>query len=313
MNRILKHCMVNASSFDLVHLVTCNANYLKVMGRTQVSQTFPYLFYLFGLTTFNPFTRQITNSCNTIPALILATVIVIATIATFIAQYIEHSLQSLVIINVAAVSFVLIECTTCFAIIYKTFAPREHTQQLWHQLKAIENVYKFKFNENVDFKCFHRKYCCEIGAMLCIHLVHIMVNIAFNYCVWDIVVKLMTLTLFTVALINTFQILFYVRLLLHFMRVFNERFSAFEIDSKQSEIFRLGAWQTIMLIEHFKYIKKVHYLLWDISVLVNQHFGSIIILLFLQNSFDSVHAVYWFVWYLDRHEEWAKTKLLCKY
>lgn len=306
--------LVKFRTFGPPQLVTYNANPSTAMNRTELSQKFPYIFYLLGLTTFNPFSRQVSNHCNKISVLILTVVIVLATTATFIAQCIEHSLQSLVIINVAAVSFVVTELITCLAIIYKAFAPRQLFERLWHQLRAIEKLYAFKFNENMDFKRFHRNYLCEFCAMVCINLVHIIVNIAFNYGIYDIIVKFMTLVLFTVALMTVFHMLFYVRLLLHFMQLFNERFATTNPnDFNGSAIFRLGAWQTTMLIANFKYIKQVHFLLWDISVLINQQFGWIVVLLFLQNSFDSVHTVYWIVWYLDRNEDWAKTKLLSKY
>lgn len=281
------------------------------MDLTDVPQRFCYPFYLLGLNSFNPFLKMNHCSAKRIPVIILTLTVVFATITIFVSQYLEHSLRSLVVINIAAVSFIFIEFITCVIIIGKSMEPGRITENLWNNFRLIQQLYTTKFNMNIKFKQFYCIYCCEIGTMLCLHFAHIAVNILFNYGIYDIIVKFMTLVLFSVALATMFHILFYVRLLVHVMQLINERFAnSFDM---QCQIFRLDSWKQQVLINNFRFIKQIHYLVWNVSVMINKHFGWIFVSLFLQNSFDSVHTVYWIVWYLDRNEDWAKTKLLSKY
>lgn len=281
------------------------------MDLTDVPQRFCYPFYLLGLNSFNPHSKMNQCSANKIPVIILTLTVLFATITIFVSQYLEYNLHSLVVINIAAVSFIFVEFITCAIIIYKSMAPGRIVENLWQNFSSIQQLYATKFSININFNKFYRSYCWEIGALLCIHIAHITVNVLFNYGIYDIIVKFMTLVLFSVALATIFHILFYVRLLVHVMQLINERFTdSFDI---QSQIFRLDSWKQQVLINNFRFIKQIHYLVWNVSVMINKHFGWIFVSLFLQNSFDSVHTVYWIVWYLDKNEDWAKTRLLRKY
>lgn len=285
----------------------------------ELSQSLPYLFYMIGLNTYNPYVKTNLPSCRIrLSTLLLAAFIFIAALITFYAQYVEHTHRSLVIINIAAVSFVFCELITCIAIVYASLTSRQRTQQFWQQFNAVLRLFRSRFAIEMDMRHLYRAYFCEITTISIIHLTHLAVNIAFNYGTYDIVVKTMSMALFTVALLMVFQILYYVRLLLHAMLLVNEKLAeqAKQVGTGSDNEWRMAysdVWTQKLLVDNFRFIKQMHYVLWEISVIINHLFGWLVIVLFLLNAFDSVHTVYWMVWYLDRNEYWAKTKLLSKY
>lgn len=281
------------------------------MGQSEISFTVPYIFYLIGLSPCNPRTSR--KVINTVPSLLLLFCMVVVTIATFIFQYMEHNLHTEVVINIPTVFFIFLCSFTCLTIIYKSIVSKRTIENVWQRLRSIEYIYNMHNQQPMNFKIFYRLYSVNVGVAIILHLQHIFVRISFNYGTYDIIVKSMTWLLLSVIYATMFHMVFYVRLVVFIMEQINERILLFNVVN--NEIIHSNMWTQNGLMKNFKNIKQIHYLLYDISVMINQHFGWIIVSIFILIGYDSIHTAFWIVWYMERNSTAAveQAKMLSKY
>lgn len=285
-------------------------------SHTEIAPIIPYIFHLTGMCSYIPYLKKNSSTINIyhkLPAITLIFAISIATIAIFIFQYREFHLHTEVVINIPAIAYVFLSSFTCLTIVSKSLIANQSIDRIWQHLANIENLYNLHHERFLDFQEFYRQYFLDIFLVAFCHIQHVTVRATFNYGIHDVIVKMLTLFLFTIVLISIFHIIFYVRLLVFMLGELNKHI--LDENRVENRIFYTIVEKQRTLIESIKYVKRMHILLYDISVMINQYFGWILVTSFMVNSFDSVHTAFWFIWYLDRNSSMAleKAKLLSNY
>lgn len=279
----------------------------------------PYIFHITGMCSYNPLAKQNASTSaismyQRLPAICLFLLISLATVVIFIYQYKEYLLHSEVIINIPVVGFIWISYCTCLTIVSKSLIASQSIDRIWHHLGQIETLHNLHFSRTIDFCVFYRHYLLDILLATFCHVLHFVVHGIFNYGLYDFIVKMLSLWLYTVILQAMFHALFYVRLLVFMMTELNKHILN-DNNSIVMRIFCTNALEQHTLIKNFKFVKQMHYLLYDISVMINQYFGWILVATFMTQVYDSVNMSFWFIWYMERNSSalLEKAKLLSKY
>lgn len=284
-------------------------------NRTEISYLIPYIYYLTGLTTYNPYigTQSKSPASSRLPSICLFAYIMLATSIIFVCQYIEYMTYTEIVINIPAVAYIIVCCFTCVTIASKSLSANQAIHQIWFHLNRIGNYHKMHYTPSIDMHVFYRRFSLDIALCTYFHVQHIAVKAILNYGGIDVIVKMLTLSLLTITLHAMCHALFYIRLLLSMMAKLNDFIVL--ASPMEERIFCTDAWNERVLIERFKLIKRMYCLFYDISDLINQHFGWIFVAIFVLHAYDVVHTTFWFFWYLDRNttEPKEKAKLLSKY
>lgn len=274
----------------------------------EISKKFPYAFYILGLSSFNPTTKNIFNNCQKLPAMILFIFVLIFTLAACAAQYFLYSHKQ-IFKTFTEFLFIFTKTITCIAVIAHSFCPKSNTIELWQKFQSIEKLYQIQFNKTLHYKIFNQLYFRDVYIIFGIHLVQIALKLKLCLGLNDVMLKSTFSALISVVLASNCHILFYVKLLAHIMKLTNKQFR----HSNNMSALRFAAWNQQHFIDKFHRFKQMHYLCWNICEKINQHFGWILVTLIVQNSIDIVHTVYWIVLYTDGEGLWGKYKILRKY
>lgn len=249
--------------------------------------------------------------------MILLCFVIMASYFTYTFQYKEYLLHSDVVINVPAVGYVSLSVFTALSIIYKAFYQKEAIRNIWNFVIRIENMYHIQYNQFMDFKPFYHVYLHDVAMVSSCHLIHTGVRVIFNYGFYDLMVKSSTLSLITVVFIADLHIVFYVRLLEHLFKRFNARIQCSNAKDMESTVYSISVWKHHASMNTVKFIKQAHYLLWNISNMINRHFGWIVVFFLLLSAYEAVHTAFWIIWYIDHNSEpdshIEQAKLFSKY
>lgn len=257
------------------------------------------------------------HSPNLIPSVALLTLIVTATITTWSTIFLYappkfvHSV--VIIICVSSMTFTILIAMS------QSISRREQFAELIQQINMMETLTRTRFT--INFRAFRRYYLRQI-------------IIIFVSCIFAFVGTLtlrpiepgeLTITLTVVALrfvtlITVFHLLFYICLFHYIARAF------VEYVEKQANSFEHSATTTFLppqwgaldarnLIIELDYFKLIHFVLWEISDLINKVFGWTIAAVILHLSLYFIYNVYFALVLLFapkfESESMRKLKLKC--
>lgn len=160
-------------------------------------------------------------------------------------------------------------------------------EQLYDQFILIENFTKFKFRINV--KHFRNQYLVQVIFTTFHYLFNIVV---VAYIVpgpkSDLIVDLYLIAISVIALLANFHALFYIKLLKFFLKGCSDN-----IELTISNHFQLGRF-----IENFKFYKRIHFKLWEVSILISNLFGWSLVSWLMHTFILALYMAYWTFLYL---------------
>lgn len=195
---------------------------------------------------------------------------------------------------------IFISCAfaSCILVLRHTPICGYHSQCLWsrfvqyerfvsHKLQIIINYDRFRHNYN-------RKIYVSLAGFLFVFVARIVYRLSqFDDSLGGIRYAAALILIFLTVLID-FQILFYISLLGYMMKLVNRHivdlFCAVDCGERNRRI-----------VQTLRDYKVVHYKLWEITQLINEHFGWVFVALIMQKVNGTVQSFYWII--VDLHEE----------
>lgn len=274
---------------------------------THLGTSYLTFFFLFGQSSVDPraYTQaNLTDNSNAskkrftiriaevIPSLFFGIAMLIAVYYSF------HKFSVVAISFDLAVYSVFISCTfsTCLLVLFRTPILGHRSQCLWIKFIQYERFVVQRLQIKMTYDKFRKRYNRKIFISLMVFLLVFAARIMYKLSdIQCCSLKLHTsvLILITLTALADFQILFYINLLGYMLENVNHHivdlFCTVDCGERNRKI-------TATLKDY----KMVYYKLWQISQLINDNFGWILMSLLMQKANGTVQSFYWVI--VESHE-----------
>lgn len=253
----------------------------------QILDRFTFIFFLLGQNCVSTvFVRPNGSEKDRIyrfPSIILLSLntLLLCFVIFFLATFTNYHATD----NLLVAILVLSLTATIFAASIQSLLFQQHFLVLFSQLVEVETLISPKLSLN--FRIFIKSYLQEIVIIFVANSISSLVSIILKPLEWSDFVLNSTIHVFTAfTLITIFHVLFYVNLLTFFLKS-----SILHVANLIQQIENFKSLQ-ITFQSQINFAKLLHFNLWQLSQHICAAFGWSLLLLPLQNFFNSVYCVY---------------------
>lgn len=283
---------------------------LRNMELSPLSERYLFIFFLLGHSSFNPYASKsgLWNKLNAIPSTIFLIVSTVLSVFSLVFQYLFDKFHTRTVDKVISCLFIVSAFVSCIAILMRSALFNKKIPNLWYKFQVIEEFANRRRRQKMCFRPFIQSFFRKVCIILAFYILHVYVKVVYRFSSNDMVNKTSVLTLQFITLISILHVAFYVDLLTYIVAAINENVNfAF-----QREIFDLSNWNMKNVMENFRLYKHAHYLMWDISQFINQHFGWVLLSLLLQNFINIIYSAYWAILFLHTDDVTDNQRILRK-
>lgn len=205
--------------------------------------------------------------------------------------------------------FITCAFATCAMTLQRTplFSNRSH--YLWMALTNYEHFICQRLKVKIAFDAFRRKFNWCVRILVYLFLAMLLAKIVYRIDVDNYIRQIAALVLICVTMLVTFQILFYVNLFASMIELLNQHM----VDARGAIECDTSAERSRKFTATLKNYKLIHYKLYEISQLINENFGWILVSLIMQNANNTVQPLYWVIVNLHTDNIPSNLRILSKY
>lgn len=278
----------------------------KVIQLSHLGDKYLFRFYQFGQSV-NPSVISNTTdnapenfihscsrfSCQVLPSLCFCIVVITVALLSF------HNF-SLIHINFDNIIYcVFISCafTTSLMALQQTPLFSNQSNNLWTALTNYEDFVWQRLQIKMTFGDFCQKYHLYASISGCLFFALMLAKIVFRIDETNYIRQVAALILIFSTLMINFQILFYVSLFAYMIEFINQHIVDVSCEIECGS----DAERSRKFTATFRSYKLVYYKLWEISQLINETYGWIIMSLLMQNANNTIQPFYWVI--VELHED----------
>lgn len=245
-------------------------------------------FFLLGQSSYDPYSDDIIKSKikTVFPAVCYSICILVLTCFAI------YGLSETVLTFKNAIYglFILTMFMTCTLVLQKSPIFGNNSKILWMYFLNVEQLCMQKLQMTMSFTHFNQSYIRKLWKSIGMFLVVLVIKFIFRINKINKVREVATLLLVFSTYITNFHILFYVSLLAYMIKLLNRNTVQLYYDTIR-HVNNENERDKILTVA-FKNYKQIHFKLWEISQLIGDQFGLILVSLFLQNINNTVQPIY---------------------
>lgn len=259
-----------------------------------------YIFYLFGLSAYNPRNNLPVNGFaiirKSMPSMFFVLIILLSGVMSF-----DHFTSVKINLNNCLHAiFVLLMVVTGLTAFKRSSFLRGDTKYIWKYLLNLETLILKRFHLDINFTRFvvvyNRKLICMVFLLSCLAAFKFYHRIDASNAVRQIGV--INLTLITLGV--NFYTLFYIDLFNFIFETINKH-TMMNIDLSECDNIVIDVKNSNLseqIIQLFQILKLLHFKLWKIVRIMNYDLGGTLTLLIIQNTNTSIQTFYWIIFEL---------------
>lgn len=277
---------------------------------SQLGDKYLIRFYQLGLSSINPAAVDTASAAvaakpgrmrkcfgkfhrRVIPSMCFFFVVITVTALSFH----NFSLMHISFDNTIYCVFIICAFATCAMTLHRTPLFSNQSNCLWLALTNYELFVCHRLQIKMTFGAFRRKYNMYVWISVSLFLALMLAKIAYRIDHANYVRQVAALILIFATLLVNVQILFYVSLFASMIEFLNQHI----VDACGAIESETGAERSRKYTATFKSYKLVYYKLYEISQLINENFGWIIVSLIMQNANNTIQPFYWII--VGLHED----------
>lgn len=277
---------------------------------SQLGDTYLTRFFQLGLSSVSPTevatthtaqaSQRLWRCCLVMPSIRF----IIVTVAASLLSFNNFSLLQINFDNTIYCVFIACAFATCAMTLRQTPLFNNQSQCLWLAIINYEQFVWERMQIKMTFGAFRRRYgwCVWISVFLFFALT--LAKIVYRMDHTNYVRQIAALILIFATVLIGFQILFYVSLFASMIEFLNQHISAHACGVSECET---SDERSRKLTATFKSYKLVYYKLYEISQLLNENFGCVIVTLIMQNAINTVQPMFWII--VELHEDLIPSNL----
>lgn len=257
-----------------------------------------FIFFLLGQTSFNP---RATNSPRALISQLFfylpSAMFMATTYATGIFAFYGIAISQLSFDNAIYCLFIVNTVITSTTMIRQNMFFDNTMKTIWSSFEALEQMATLRLKFQMSFNEFRVTYARKIRIIVTFFMALVTIKIFIRVSYKNYIRQMCSMLLVLLTLLSNFQILFFVSLLTHIIKQINQNvYHLF-----QNKIQEIDCWNIKVFVESFKNFKQLHFKLWEITYLLNEKFGWILVSIMLQNINNVIQPVYWII--VELHED----------
>lgn len=282
----------------------------KTSDLSVLAKSHLYIFFLLGQHSFNPYADDSKHTLfSKINHYMPSAFFTLLTYSTGVFAFYGIAISQLSFDNAIYCLFITNTVITSSAVIRHTPIFDNTMKALWMKFEAVEHIANQRLKFRMSFNEFRESYYRKIRIILIFFLSLVCIKVTIRVSRKNYIRQVSSMLLVLFTLLANFQILFYVSLLTHIIREINRNvYHLF-----QNKIQEIDFWSVKIFIESFKNFKQLHYKLWEITYILNEKFGWILVSLTLQNINNIIQPVYWIIVELHEDDIPSNLRILSKY
>lgn len=281
----------------------CAAN--EKLGLTKlVDQARHYLlaFYLLGQNSFNPRINRdkyYNKLINVAPSIISILSSFSASIMGIIYRYNYEGFYEQTDSVVTYVLLLLHFATNCVTMLQALFHASD-MQLLFEKFENVQQQSRHHLHYEISFDNFDKGYRRKAGIVVTVFCASVLIRFYFQSAKTHIVVQTAQMLLLGFTLTDNLHSLFYIHLLMFFKSSLTGCVRNFANQSMLTHNVAPSNGQSI-ITSNLRYVKRIHYLLFNISLTVNKCFGWGLVALMILNFVEVAYTLYWVFLYLSAY------------
>lgn len=268
---------------------------------TYQARYYLWLFYLLGQNSLNPLKNRneyYNKPINVAPAILSIVLSLCIAIAGIFYRFnyngFYEQTDSVVTYFLLALHF-----ATNFVTMLQSLFYASDIELLLKKFETVRMQTKQYFHYDIEYEHFSKGYRRKASIVLIFFCVSALIRSFFKSAKTHIVVQTAQMLLLGYTLTDNLHALFYIQMLLFFLSSLISCVKNLTIQSKL--IYKVQLDGNTIMANNLRYVKQIHYLLFNISMLINNRFGWSLIALMILNFVEVAYTSYWIFLYLSAY------------
>lgn len=293
---------------------------MSALERAQVTlfdraRNYNFIFYLFGQNSCNPHLSSVQNwskLANIVPSIISVLSNLFIAIVGIIYRYNYDGFYEQTDSVVTYILLVL-QFLTNLVSMWQSIYYASTFRAIYDKMETVR-VY---ITENLEYKCefeqFGRQYRRNAIFIAFIYFTSVLIKFTFTSVKTHLVVQSAQMLLLAYTLTDNVHTLFYVELLLFFlvsMTSYVRDYANYSV-RRRSHYPAICIYEQTVELTNLRNAKRIYYLLYDVSILINERFGWGLVALLLMNFCEVAYSSFWIFLYLNAYHSHLFISNLC--
>lgn len=289
----------------------------SIMSSTTVSKSVPtalflqarsyiFIFYLLGQNSYNPRLSSIQTKwsrfVNFLPSILSILTNFILTIVgiTYRYNYEDFYEQTDSVVTYILMS---LQFTTNLVMMLQSIRYASKVCIIYEKMELVRKQTADNLRFTIEFEPFERRYRRNLFLIGIIYTVTVIIKFIFPSTKTHIVVQTVQILQLAYTLTDNLHALFYIELLVHFLQATTRCVHGYANHIEHRRIYypTIRMYEQGMALANLRYIKRIYYQLFDISLLINKRFGWSLVALFVMNFVELAYSSYWVFLYLNAY------------
>lgn len=268
------------------------------------ARNYLFIFYLLGQNSYNPHSKlqhKFNKLANAIPSIVSSLLSLSISITGCIYRYHYEGFYET---TDSVVSYVLLvlQFLTNFVTMLQSLYYSSDIRMLLDKFENVRLEAKQHLHFTISFDEFDKRYRRKVAIVASIYLISLGIKFYFTSTKTHIVVQTAQMILLGLTLMVNLHSLFYIELLLFClsstMRCVEEfsRSYCIGVNGVKTIVYDNSA-----MALKLHYVKRILFLLYDISLIINKQFGWSLLTLLILNFVEGAYSSYWVFLYLNAY------------
>lgn len=285
----------------------------KHTGLLELSRKFLFVFFIVGQSSYNPYVtdsgKQTTfyKLLQYLPSVCFGIVVYTSAFTAFYGFTLgDLSMDK-------AIYFIIIytRVITCSTLIRRTPLFDDQTKLIILKFKRLEQFSFYRLRVQISFVSFARSYRRKLTICLLSFATLFFAKFTTRFNSANYIRQISALSLLFSTFLAILQILFYIHLMKYVIRQISKNFAS--ILHGKLMVHEIERWTNLTHVENYKNFKQIHYRLWELTQLINEQFGWVLVALVLQNLLNTIQPIYWIIVELHKDDIPNNLRILSKY
>lgn len=278
-----------------------------------VSKKYLFIFFILGQSSFNPHSNTDKKSfffkfLHFLPSVLF----ILLTYATGVTCFYGFRMTDMSVDKVIYAIIIITRLVTCTILMQRTPFFDTQMKVLITKLVKMEYFASHGLRFQLSYIVFDRNYCQKVRIILASYVTLVCAKFLTRVSDINYVRQISALFLLLTTTLAILHILFYVYL----MKCVIAQISRNVVNMFHRKIVQIQEfkeWKNLISVENFRNFKQAHFKLWELTDLVNDQFGWILVTLVLQNMINTIQPVYWIVVELHKDDLSSNLRVISNY
>lgn len=268
------------------------------------ARNYTFFFYLLGQNSCNPHqsaARNCSKFTNAIPSIVSILSNLLIAVIGIIYRYNYDGFYEQTDSVVTYVLLVL-QFITNLMMMLQSICYASDIRAIYDKVESVRARATENMRHLIEYEQFDRQYRRSAITVATIYCASLAIKFYFTSAKTHIMVQSAQMLLLGYSLTDNVHTLFYIQLFL-FLLASTTSCARGQANRSDRQCSRLVAsvqmYEHALLLANLRYIKRVHYILFDISLLINKRFGWGLVALLVMNFVEVAYSSYWIFLYTN--------------